>query len=101
MSAITEKIIPHSLSQIPDVQPECPARLKNAPPLFEKLWRAALKEIEDNYCIDTPYGVIYSAGNAGRHFRARIFNRDVGYSGLLGMNALYPEKMLSSMKIIP
>jgi len=100
MSDVTEKLVPYALSQISDVQPVSPLRLKNAPPLFEKLWRVALKEIEDNYCIDTPYGVIYSAGNAGQHFLARIFNRDVGYSGLLGMNAIYPEKMLSSMKII-
>ncbi len=100
MSEVSDRIAVRSLELIPDVQPECPLRLTNVPPLIERMWRSALWEIEQNDCIETPYGVIYSAGAAGRHFRARVFNRDVGYSGILGMNAIYPDRMLSSMKII-
>ncbi len=100
MSELSDRIAERSLSLIPDVQPSCPLRLKGVPPLIEKLWRSALREIEQNDCIETPYGVIYSAGDAGRHFTARVFNRDVGYSGILGLNAVYPDRMLSSMKII-
>ena len=100
MSELSDRTAERSLSLIPDVQPKCPLRLKRVPPLAEKLWRSALWEIEQNDCIETPYGIIYSAGDAGQHFLARIFNRDVGYSGILGMNSIYPDRMLSSMKII-
>lgn len=81
-------------------EPVCSATLHDAPPIIQKIWKNVLWEIERNYSIGTALGTVYAAGDGGEHFLAKLFNRDVSYSGLLGLNALYPEHMLQSLKII-
>lgn len=83
-----------TLNDLPDPQPECGVRLTNTTPLVERLWRIALSDVESN---------IYSSGNrryfgAGKDFGFCVFTRDICYSGLLGLNELYPEIMFQSIR---
>ena len=68
--------------------------------LAEKLWYIALEDAEKNYCIETEYGTVYAAGNYGNAWQGLTFNRDTALSGILGLNALYPEEMLVSLKVL-
>lgn len=81
-------------------EPKCKEVLHNAPPLIEKVWKNVLWEIERNYSVQTPYGTVYGGGNGGQGFFAKLFNRDIAFSGILGLNALYGESVMQSMKII-
>lgn len=83
-------------ADLPDPQPRHPARLVGATPLLERLWRVALADAEAN--------VVQHAGNAyfgsGRHFGPILFTRDIAYSGVLGLNPLFPALMRSSLMTV-
>ncbi len=81
-------------------EPTCRVELHDAPPIIRRIWKNVLWEIERNYVIETAYGTVYAAGDRGEHFIAKLFNRDVAFSGLLGLNALYPDSVMQSLKII-
>ena len=81
-------------------EPKCKMKLHGAPPIIEKLWQNVLWEIEQNFSIETPYGTVFGAANRGKGFFAKLFTRDVSFSGILGLNVLYPKEMMQSMKII-
>ena len=70
--------------------------------IAEKMWYIALEDIEKNYCIDTEYGVVFAAGGYNEHknWDGLTFNRDTSYSGLLALNSIYPNEMLTSIKAI-
>ena len=68
--------------------------------MIEKLWNIALSDVEKNRCVDTPYGKVYSAGGYGKEFFGMVFTRDTSYSGLLALNALYPNEMLECIKAV-
>ena len=82
-------------------EPDCKLTLNDStPPIIKKMWKNVLWEIERNFSIETPYGTVYGAGNRGKGFFAKLFNRDVSFSGILGLNVLYPDSVMQSLKII-
>ncbi len=81
------------LQDLPDPQPQHPARLTNATPLAERLWRIALDDIEKNI-IETDTGLYFGAG---REFGMTVYTRDIALSGVLGLDRLYPDVMKSSL----
>ena len=82
------------ISDLPDIQPHCPVRLRGVTPLTERLWRVALGDIEKN--IVTHEGATYFG--AGRSFGTSVYERDIAFAGALGCHDLYPEIMLSSFQ---
>lgn len=68
--------------------------------MVEKLWGNVLWEIEQNFSIETPYGTVFGAGNRGKGFFAKLFNRDISFSGVLGLNVLFAKEVMQSLKII-
>jgi hypothetical protein len=69
-------------------------RLKNAPEIMEKLWQIALTDVESNI-VETEDGKYFGAGKI---FGVVVFTRDISYSGVLGLNKLYPEIMKQSLR---
>lgn len=67
-----------------------------------RMWDIALEDIEKNHCVELDDGCVFAAGGYNRHknWEGLTFNRDTNFSGLLALNALYPEEMLESLKII-
>jgi Mannosylglycerate hydrolase MGH1-like glycoside hydrolase domain len=94
-TAITDAIGTISLGDLPDPQPENPLRLTNASPIIKRLWRIALADIEANIVEFEKQRYF----GAGKHFGLIVYTRDISYSGLLGLNRIYPELMLNSLKI--
>ncbi|NDV61001.1 hypothetical protein G0Q06_00905 [Puniceicoccales bacterium CK1056] len=92
--SVTDALRTIKLTDLPDVQPACPVRLSGVTPMTERLWRAALADIEKN--IVTHEGVTYFG--AGASFGFKVYTRDISFAGILGCNDLYPEVMLSSLK---
>ncbi len=84
----------NSLNDLPDPQPKLDVRLKNATPLMERLWRIALSDVESNI-VETDDGKYFGAGKS---FGVVVFTRDISYSGVLGLNKLYPEIMKQSLR---
>jgi hypothetical protein len=74
-------------------QPNHKARLAGVSPMIERLWRVALADVESNI-ITTPQGMWFGGG---RSFGPTVFTRDIAYSGLLGLNRLYPQIMRQSL----
>lgn len=94
------RIAEYDLSALPDVTPERKLSIDSGDTILDKLWRIALYDVERNFCIETEWGRTFSAGAYGKDFSGLVFNRDVAYSGLLGLNRVFPEKMLESLKTI-
>lgn len=69
---------------------------------LEKAWILAKQDVLKNYCMDTRFGKTFAAGAYGGFsgWRGLAFNRDTTYAGLLALNSLYPEEMLTSYKTI-
>ena len=63
--------------------------------MTSRLWDTALTDIESNI-VKTENGTYFGAGKV---FGLRIFTRDIAFSGIFGVNSLYPEIMLSSLKV--
>lgn len=82
------------LGDLPNPQPGCAVRLTGATPIMERLWRIALADIESNI-VEAAGGRFFGAG---RQFGVVVFTRDISYAGMLGLNDLYPDVMLSSMR---
>ncbi len=82
------------IDDLPDAHPIHPARLVDASPLIEKLWRVALADAESNIVREN--GLEYFG--AGKNFGKIVYTRDISYSGVLGLNWLYPEVMRESLE---
>ena len=69
---------------------------------LEKAWILAKQDVQKNYCMDTRFGKTFAAGAYGGFsgWRGLAFNRDTTFAGLLALNSLYPEEMLTSYKTI-
>ncbi len=69
---------------------------------LERLWFVANEDVLGNYVMETKCGRTFAAGAYGKSAKWKnlAFNRDTSYSGLLALNSLYPEEMLTSMKTI-
>jgi hypothetical protein len=83
------------ISDIDDPDPKHPLRLKTCTPLTERLWRVALRDIESNM-VKTGYGEYFGAGN---RFGSIVYTRDISYSGILGVNRLYPQHMRKTLEV--
>lgn len=91
---VTDHLGTVQLGDLLDLQPDHPARLWGATPLEERLWRIALADIEDNI-VETDRARYFGAG---RTFGATVFTRDISFSGVLGLNRLYPKLMRDSLR---
>ncbi|WP_291592306.1 glucosidase family protein [Bacteroides sp.] len=96
---LTERFVLDSLRTIdmqmlPSVEPANMTELSKGTPIMHKLWKVALSDIESNI-VQTNNGRYFGAG---KNFGLRIYTRDISFSGILGLNVLYPEEMLSSLK---
>ncbi len=83
------------LDNLPNPQPKLSLQLKNATPLTERLWNIALADIEYNI-VKMPNAREYFG--AGAEFGAKVYTRDISYSGILGINRLYPDIMRQSLE---
>lgn len=91
-----------NLLMLPQATPKLDIKYMGKDKIIEKMWYIALEDIEKNYCINTEYGVVYAAGgyNAHKDWDGLAFNRDTAYSGLLALNRLYPNEMLTTIKAV-
>lgn len=93
-TTISDALGSASLASLPTPEPKCDVRLAPTTPLVERLWRIALSDIEANI-VETEGGKYFGAGNS---FGATVYTRDISYSGVLGLNRLYPQLMLDSIR---
>ena len=83
-------------TNLPSVNPKNSIALKpEATPLFKKMWAIALNDVELNI-ISNDYGTYFAAG---RRYTDRVYTRDISYAGILGLNALYPKEMMTSIRV--
>ena len=83
-------------TDLPSVSPKNTIALKpEATPLFKKMWAIALNDVELNL-ITNDYGTYFAAG---RRYTDRVYTRDISYAGILGLNALYPKEMMTSIRV--
>ncbi|MBN2713068.1 MAG: hypothetical protein JXR97_11655 [Planctomycetes bacterium] len=96
-TAVIDELGAISIDDLPDRSPKSSVRLKNPTPFMEKLWRCALYDVESNICrIDK--GFYFAAGGRGKGWNGMVFTRDLGFSGILGLNRLYPQEMYDSIR---
>ena len=83
-------------TDLPNVNQKNKIELKlEATPLFKKMWAIALNDVELNL-ITNDYGTYFAAG---RRYIDRVYTRDISYAGILGLNALYPKEMMTSLRV--
>lgn len=73
----------------------CLLRVTDSTPMIERLWRVALSDCERNI-VHTDDGDTYFG--AGAAFGVMVFTRDISYSGVLGLNRVYPDIMRRSIE---
>ena len=83
------------VDSLPGCHPVNNTSLAGANKMTDRLWNIALENIESNI-IKTEDGEYFGAG---QNFGLRIYTRDISYSGILGVNSLYPRKILNSLKV--
>jgi hypothetical protein len=83
-----------TMADLGNPQPQNSLRLAKVTPMTEVLWRLALENIES--ALVEFEGVKYFA--AGSTWGIRVYTRDIAFSGVLGVNRLYPHEMLSSLR---
>lgn len=81
---------------LPNVTPKNTMVLKSdASPLTRKMWNIALHDVELNL-ITNDYGTYFAAG---RRYTDRVYVRDISFAGILGLNVLYPQEMMKSLRV--
>jgi len=81
---------------LPNVTPKNTIVLKpDAAPLIKKMWNIALHDVELNL-ITNDYGTYFAAG---RRYTDRVYTRDISFAGILGLNAVYPNEMMKSLRV--
>ncbi len=91
---VSDPLATITAAMIPECDPANKTAIRNATPMTQKLWKLALRDIESNIVQDK--GTKYFG--AGRVFGMTVFTRDICFSGIFGLNELYPDIMLSSLK---
>lgn len=95
-STISDGLGSIHIDDLPAYHPTCKVQLKKtATMLTRKMWNIALHDVELNL-VNNNYGTYFAAG---RRYTDRVYTRDISFSGILGLNALYPKEMLTSIKI--
>ena len=82
-------------AEVEAIHPINQTELVGASPIIAKLWKVALRDIESNI-VETDKGTYFGAG---ANFGAKIYTRDISFAGILGLNDLYPQIMLDSLKV--
>ena len=86
-----------SLAQLPAPPPRCQVKLAgNITALTRRMWEIALDDVERNQ-VKHESGSVYFG--AGTRYGDRVYTRDISIAGVLGVNRLYPNEMLSSLKL--
>ncbi len=86
-----------SLAQLPAPTPRCQVKLTGEiTALTKRMWEIALDDVERNQ-VKHESGVVYFG--AGTRYGDRVYTRDISIAGVLGVNRLYPNEMLSSLKL--
>ncbi len=81
---------------LPNVSPKNATVLKvDATPITKKMWNIALHDVELNL-ITNDYGTYFAAG---RRYTDRVYVRDISFAGILGLNAIYPQEMMKSLRV--
>lgn len=81
---------------LPNVNPKNTILLKaDATPITKKMWNIALHDVELNL-ITNDYGTYFAAG---RRYTDRVYVRDISFAGILGLNAIYPQEMMKSLRV--
>jgi hypothetical protein len=95
-NALSDGLGSFKTEDLPIVDPKCKAELKKeASQITNKLWKIALHDCELNLTTNA-YGTYFAAG---RRYTDRVYTRDISYSGILGLNAMYPKEMLRSLQV--
>jgi hypothetical protein len=94
-NSITDPLRTQNLSDMPNTYPANKTKLINPTPMTERAWCLALRDAETNI-VTSPDGKKYFG--AGKTFGMTVYTRDISYSGVLGLNKLYPEIMKSSLE---
>ena len=83
-------------ADLPNVTPKNTIVLKpDATPLIKKMWNIALHDVELNL-ITNSYGTYFAAG---RRYTDRVYTRDISFAGILGLNVVYPNEMMKSLRV--
>lgn len=81
---------------LPNVTPKNTSTLNSdATPIIKKMWNIALHDVELNL-IKNDYGTYFAAG---RRYTDRVYVRDISFAGILGLNAIYPQEMMKSLRV--
>ncbi|KAB1154041.1 hypothetical protein [Flavobacterium luteum] len=81
---------------LPNVNPKNTIVLKaDTTPITKKMWNIALHDVELNL-ITNDYGTYFAAG---RRYTDRVYVRDISFAGILGLNAIYPQEMMKSLRV--
>lgn len=94
-TSVTDSLRTVKLSEMPKAGHINKTELHNATPMTLKLWDMALRDAEVNI-VTSANGDKYFG--AGRVFGMTVYERDISFSGILALNKLYPDIMLSSLK---
>lgn len=94
-TTIYDVIDTFGIQALPKVKPRLQLQLQNASSLTDRLFSIALNDIELN--IVKFEGKEYFG--AGAHFGPMVYTRDIALSGVLGVNDLYPDIILQSLKL--
>ncbi|MDR1809301.1 MAG: sulfatase-like hydrolase/transferase [Prevotella sp.] len=94
-NSITDSLRTITLDEMPNVYPANKTQLINPTLMTERAWRLALRDAESNI-VTSSNGKKYFG--AGKTFGMTVYTRDISYSGVLGLNMLYPEIMKSSLE---
>lgn len=87
-----------TLEDLPTHEGEIPFGLKKPTPFLNKLWRCALFDFKSNL-VSCEDGTYLAAGGRGKGWNGIIFPRDLAYSGILGLDALFPDVMWGCLQI--
>ena len=94
-NCVTDSLRTLTIDSLSKVIPVNQTQIKSSTPLTTKLWQVALSDIESNI-VETENGRYFGAG---KQFGVRIYTRDISFSGILGINQLYPDEVLNALKV--
>ncbi len=95
-NTLTDSLGSFTAADLPSLTPKCSIGLKeNATTMTKKMWKIALHDVEQNL-VTNAYGTYFAAG---RRYTDRVYTRDIAFAGILGLNFIYPQEMLQSLKV--
>lgn len=92
---VKDRLAEISIDNLNQRKPNLQLKIQQATPFTQQLWQTALADIESNI-QQTDQGRYFGAG---KKFGTIIYTRDISYSGILGLNKLYPSELLKSLEV--